>query len=81
MLAAVYSDGDAQHALISDGDALHWSEGFTSRVLCRGVIWNGRVRSPESFIAAKIDASLSDLAESLSGHHRQGTMHNRFNSG
>ena len=81
MLAAVYSDGDAQHALISDGDALHWSEGFTSRVLATGSSGTDACGAPESFIAAKIDASLSDLAEPLSGHHRQSAMHNRFNSG
>ena len=66
---------------MSVGDVLYWSEGFKSRVLYRGIMWNERVRSLESFIAAKIDASLPDLAESLSDHHRQSAMHNRFNSG
>jgi hypothetical protein len=40
-----------------------------SRVCPRGHLERTRA-ALESFIAAKIDASVSDSAESLSGHHR-----------
>jgi hypothetical protein len=48
MSIAVYSNGDAQHALVSAGDALYWSEDFTS-TLPRGHVERTRAEPGELY--------------------------------